>query len=334
MSSGWVHNLNPVIAKLGDIQLYYYGLAYAVGFLGIYGWLRYRRTSLNWHVREVYDFSILFSIGVLLVGRLFSVIVYHRQYYQKNPAELLSYWQGGMATHGVLLGAVISMLIFSRWKKVYFFQLADEIVIPAAFLLALGRIGNFINGQIAGTETSAWWAIQFPNMEGFRHPVTLYEAAKNLLIIPILFFVGRKQKSGSGFMAAHFVFWYGFLRLFTDLFRDHGAQFLGIGVNQYYNAMMASAGVILMVVFSNASPQKQHRRATISENYGQHSPPATGIWIRQMILIAIVLFSLVVRSAWTPEVLKQRRSKRMTSPVELQNVDISERTLVLKGEKL
>lgn len=327
MTSGFIHSFNPVITKIGDVQLYYYGLAYAIGFAGIHLWFRFRRKALGWSVHEVYDFSILFSVCVLLGGRLFAVLVYHWEYYHNHLNELFNCWQGGMASHGVLLGGLISILIYSRWRNISFRRLADEIAIPAVLLLALGRIGNFINGQICGTVTSVWWAVQFPNMEGFRHPVTLYEAFKNLMIIPILVIVSRKQKAGQGIIAAHFVFWYGFLRLFTDIYREHGAQFLGIGRNQYFNAMMAVTGLILMYVFSKIPANTSRSLMLASENCNEKRMPSIGGWVRQGAFVMIILFSLVVRSAWTPEVLQQRRASRITNHINFQTKSIVEHKL-------
>ena len=299
----FIHNIDPTFATVQGVGLYYYGLAYAIGFLGIFLWTRMRRRKLGWSLTEVYDFSILFSLGVLLVGRLFSVFVYHWEYYNEHVGELFSYWNGGMATHGVLLGGTGAVVLFCRLRHKSFLRLADEIVIPAAFFMALGRIGNFVNGQIAGTVTDVWWAVQFPNIEGFRHPVTLYEALKNFMIIPILFIVRRISAPGRGIMMAHFVFWYGFLRIFADLYRDHGAQLFGIGRNQYFNALMALIGLILMVVLArrNRLPKDAYPSSAV------HGTEC--VWPRRVVFSAILLFSLVVRSAWTPEVLNRHRSE-------------------------
>ena len=149
----FVHNIDPTFASVLGVDLYYYGLAYSIGFLGIFIWTRMRRRELGWSLPEVYDFSILFSVGVLLLGRLFAVFVYHWEYYSGHLNELFSYWSGGMATHGVLLGGTGAVALFCRLRRKSFLRLADEIVIPAAFFMALGRIGNFVNGQIAGTTT-------------------------------------------------------------------------------------------------------------------------------------------------------------------------------------
>ena len=320
-AQGFIHNMNPVFARFRGIDFYYYGLAYAVGFLGTHLWLRKRRKALGWSVSETYDFSILFSLCVLLLGRVFSVVVYHWDYYRDHPGELLSYWRGGMASHGVLLGGVGAMFLFCRLRGKSFPRVADEVVISAAFLLAMGRIGNFINGQICGTVTDAWWGVKFPNVDGFRHPVTLYESLKNLLIIPVLLVVRRRSPPGRGMMAAHFVFWYGFLRIFTDLCRDHGAELFGIGRNQYFNALMAVFGLVLIAILARRAVRRgaEHpaRQAATEKAAGSDpgkSPsscretPAS--WVQRVAFTLILLFCLVVRSAWTPEVLERRRARR------------------------
>jgi phosphatidylglycerol:prolipoprotein diacylglycerol transferase len=316
---GFLHNVNPVLSHVFGINLYYYGLAYAIGFLGIFVWLRMRHKALGWRIRDVYDFSILSSVCVLLFGRLFSVFVYQWDYYSEHTSQIFSYWRGGMATHGVLLGGLISMLVFSRLRGQSFWRLADEIAIPAAFLLAVGRVGNFINGEIIGTATDAWWGVKFPGVEGFRHPVTLYEALKNLTLIPILLLVRRLWPAGRGMMATHFLFWYGFLRILTDLFRDHPEKIFGIGGSQYFNALMAILALALMAALLKRKPpgpiEENAAPGTGEDGAAGEIPGAiclgesrVAFWCRRAVFVFIVLFSLGIRSAWTPEELQRRRA--------------------------
>jgi len=316
----FIHTIDSTLATAWGVDLYYYGLTYAIGFLGIFIWLRMRRKSMGWSLLDVYDFSILFAASVLLMGRLFAVLVYHWDYYGNHPGEIFSYWNGGMATHGVILGGTSAVVLFSMWRKKNFLSLADEIIIPAALFLACGRIGNFINGQIVGTSTEVWWAVKFPHIEGFRHPVTLYESLKNFLLIPILLLVRRKCAPGKGLMMAHFIFWYGFLRIFTDLFREHGALWLGVGRNQYFNGLMVALGVTLMMVLTrrrkNAGPDLfSAPLATPPTNPDQ----TAALWFRRMVFAALLVFCLAVRSAWTPGVLQEHRTKAavgsLTEPV-------------------
>ena len=312
----FVHQIDPVLLEFRGVKLWYYGLAYAIGFLGIHAWFRHKREKLTLGAGQVYDLSILFAAGVLAFGRAFEIVVYEWSYYAENPSQLLSYWRGGMASHGVLLGAVVGSWFFCRLRGRRFLTIVDEIVIPGAFLLALGRIGNFVNGQIYGSTTDVWWAVKFADAEGFRHPVTLYESLKNLAIIPILLVVRRRFPSGSGVPLAHFVFWYGFLRLFTDSFREYGTTFLRVGTGQYFNMLMAAFGIALIIWYSRA-----YRSSTSAGVRGEPLRPVVEprtrtsesrakLWVKRMVFIALLLLSLTIPSGWTQGVLKQLREQR------------------------
>ena len=312
----FVHQIDPVLVELCGVKLWYYGLAYALGFLGIHFWFRHKQEKLTLETGQVYDLSILFAVGVLVFGRAFEIVVYEWSYYAEHPSQLLSYWRGGMASHGVLLGAALGSWFFCRLRSRRFLTIVDEIVIPGAFLLALGRIGNFVNGQIYGSTTEMWWAVEFPDAEGFRHPVTLYESLKNLAIIPILLVVKRRFPSGSGVPLAHFVFWYGLLRLFTDSFREYGTTVLRVGTGQYFNMLMAACGLALILWYSRA-----HRSSTNAGVSGAPLRPVVepstrtpeskaGLWPKRMVFVALLFLALTIPSGWTQGVLKQLRAHR------------------------
>jgi phosphatidylglycerol:prolipoprotein diacylglycerol transferase len=330
---GFVHRIDPVIARLGGVPLYYYGLAYAVGFLGIFAWLMGRRRSLGWSRREVYDLSILFALGVLIVGRAFSIVVYQWDYYRDHLPQLLSYWRGGMASHGCLLGAVLAVIGYCKWRGKDLWAVADELAIPAAFFLGCGRIGNFINGEIYGYETSVWWGVKFPGAEGFRHPVTLYEGLKNFAIVPILLAVGRRSHRGEGKMFAHLVLWYGLLRFLTDLTREYGAEFLGLGRGQYFNLAMAAVGLALLVWRSHVGRSRgtTHSSADNGKAPSQReaSPGRGAAWplyTRQLLLLALVCFTLVIRSGWTEGVRQYLHEQKTAAATPVTEEDSSSRT--------
>jgi len=151
-----------------------------------------------------------------------------------------------MATHGLMLGAAAAVVAFALAYKKSFLALADELVIPGAFLMGMGRLGNFIDGLIVGSVTDVWWAVKFPDAEGFRHPVVLYDGAKNLLLMLFLLRV-RKTHPTPGATAARFVFWYAFLRIFIDLFRDYPTHRLALGTGQTLNIIMALLGIVLLI---------------------------------------------------------------------------------------
>ena len=191
-------------------------MSYALGFLEMHLWLRRQRARLGLGVDDVYRLSVWFAAGVLIGGRAIEIAFDEWPFYRDHVWLMPALWLGGMATHGLLIGGATGVWLFSRRSGIPFRELADELVIPGAFLMAVGRVGNFIDGQIVGGVTDVPWAVQFPDAEGFRHPVVLYDAIKNLALIPLLLWVRRRNPT-PGAVAAHFVFWYPFLRLFVDL---------------------------------------------------------------------------------------------------------------------
>ncbi|UCF34229.1 MAG: prolipoprotein diacylglyceryl transferase [Phycisphaerales bacterium] len=324
----FVHCLDPVFVDWGPVQFWYYGLAYAVGFLGVLIWLRARRGRVGMTLEQAYDLTLLLIVCVLLFGRGFSVLVYQWDYYGNHPTEIVSYWRGGMASHGVLIGAAVAIALFCRLQKSTFFQIADELVVPGAFFLALGRIGNFINGLIYGSVTDVWWAVQFPGTNELRHPVTLYEAIKNFALIAILLYVARRHPSGRGMLSAHFVFWYGFLRIFTDLFRDYATTFLGIGPGQYANALMAVIGVGMMwwcrraptLPATTETETNSHITAAAGARSVRHGKVhVTAAVLRRIALAGLLVFSLTIPSGWSRDALEELREGASPRPARLES---------------
>ena len=174
-----IHDFDPAFATTPIGPLYWYGAVYSLGFIGIFIWFWFRRNARGFTNADVFTFSILFAIGVMVGGRLFDVLVYELDYYRDRPLAVLNWWQGGMASHGVLLGGLIATAIFARIRGLSLIALLDEVVVPGAFLLAVGRLGNFIEGGVVGSQTTMPWGFIYQDLEGARHPVALYESAKN-----------------------------------------------------------------------------------------------------------------------------------------------------------
>jgi hypothetical protein len=205
-----------------------------------------------------------------------------------------------MATHGLLLGAAGGAALFTCLNRKPFLELADALVIPGAFLMGAGRIGNFIDGLIVGGVTDVWWGVQFPDARGIRHPVVLYDGAKNLALIPYLLWV-RNTNRTPGATAARFVFWYAFPRIFIDLLRDYPTHRLALGTGQTLNIVMALIGVGLLArsrlrrLGRLARPTSRHPlRSTVSE-------VATPLW-QPMAIALLLLMCLTIPSNWTQDV--------------------------------
>jgi phosphatidylglycerol:prolipoprotein diacylglycerol transferase len=306
MPGPFVHRIDPVIADLGGVYLWWYGLSYALGFLGIHLWFRRARNRLGMSVTEVYSISLHLTIGVLLGGRLIEVICYEWNYYSNHLLQIPACWLGGMATHGLLLGATLGTLLFCRQYGRSFLAITDDLVIPGAWIMGVGRLGNFIDGQISGAVTDVWWAVQFPDIEGFRHPVVLYDGLKNLLLIPFLLWI-RQKYPHRGVVFAHFVFWYAFLRIFVDLFREYRVETLGLGTGQIINIAMSILGLALLIWFH----QRRLPLAQVGHSVTRPTGPARQgtLWAQRLFFGLLLLFCLTIPSDWTQDI-PERYGKR------------------------
>lgn len=303
---GFVHNIDPVMFILAGFDVYWYGFAYTFGFAFMVLWLWWQRRELNWSPREVVNASIVFVIAILAGGRLFEVIVYEWAWYRDHPAQIPQLWVGGMATHGLLIGSVAAALIASFWTGTPLLKLLDSLSVAAAFIFGVGRIGNFIEGGVIGTVTSLPWGVKLPDVEGFRHPVSLYDGAKNLLLVPLLIAILKRWLAGQGVATATFLIGYGGLRFLVDQFRDYESSLGGLGPGQWFNIGMAIFGAVMLVLCL---------RRDIPEATAAKPSRAAGIPVfSAIILLALVLFPLSIPTSWTTEYLAIKRGTADTSP--------------------
>ena len=300
MLGPYIHRIDPIFATIGGLHLWWYGLSYALGFLQIYLFAKRHRRELSLTRSDVYVLTLTVSVGVLIGGRAVEVSFDEWGFYRQHPGLVPAYWLGGMATHGLLIGAFVGTWLFAAVYRKPFLELADALVVPGAFLMGVGRIGNFIDGQIVGSVTNVSWAIQFPYNAGFRHPVVLYDGAKNLLLVPYLLRVHRTNRT-PGATAARFVFWYAFLRIFIDLFRDYPTHRLAFGTGQTLNLIMASLGVVLLIRsrMRRLGLLKPLPARAASDLASLDGAPSLGL---RFAFALLLFFCLTIPSNWTQDV--------------------------------
>ena len=162
----FIHNINPILLKLGPLELRYYGLVYVLGFIATFFYLKYliKNKKLKLSHDQLSDLLFYLILGVIFGGRLFYILIYNLRHYLNNPLEIFAVWNGGMSFHGALIGLIVILYYFSKKEKIKFYMLADNIVIPATLFLFFGRIANFINGELYGRPCSPElpWAVKFP----------------------------------------------------------------------------------------------------------------------------------------------------------------------------
>ncbi|MBP7830043.1 MAG: prolipoprotein diacylglyceryl transferase [Kiritimatiellae bacterium] len=297
----YVHRIDPVLGSVGGLYLWWYGLSFSLGFLNAHLYLRRRRRHLGLSLGSVYTLSLFLAVGVLLGGRTVEVLFYEWPFYRAHGRLIPAVWLGGMATHGLLFGGLAGVWLFCRRQRLSFLRVTDVLAIPAAFILAMGRIGNFIDGQIVGSVTDAWWAVKFPDAEGFRHPVVLYDGLKNLLLIPVLL---RASQAGlrRGAVTGLFLFLYAGLRVLIDFTREYPTTLLGLATGQSLNLFMTLLGLALLILRWRREPDSGEPSARAQlDAPGKVAPPERLI-VRPVLLALLIVIVPIIPSDWTQDI--------------------------------
>lgn len=250
---------DPVLLSLGPIQIHWYGLMYVIGFVGAWTLARLRASRLGLSSQAVGDMIFYGALGVVLGGRIGYAFVYGLDRVLSDPMWLLRVWEGGMSFHGGLVGVLLAASVFAYRHKLAFFQLTDFIAPLVPIGLGAGRIGNFINQELPGRESTLPWAIDYPRYgEVLRHPSAIYQGlTEGLLLFVILWWVSRTPRK-RGLVSGLFLLLYGAFRCFTEFFRmpDPQLGFVAFGwltMGQLLCVPMMLAGIAL-IVWSRRQP--------------------------------------------------------------------------------
>ena len=247
----YTHNLDPIIIDFGFIALRWYSLAYIFGIL--IGWWYGKRIIIEkfkfiknkFEISEFDNLITYLIFAIIIGGRVGYIIFYNPSYYISNPLESLKIWQGGMSFHGALIGVIVATYFFSIKKKIETLFLLDIIACVSPIGIFLGRLANFINGELVGKISTLPWSVVFPNIDMMpRHPSHLYEAMLEgvvLFLIMRFFILNKNYKTGD--CAYIFLICYGVLRVFSELFREPDAH---IG---YFFGLL-SMGTILSLIMT------------------------------------------------------------------------------------
>jgi len=250
-------NIDPVFLRIGPVQLRWYGLMYMLSFiLGFFVMRRLaKQRKLDLSNDDLYDLLFYLILGVMVGGRLGYVLFYDLGSYLRDPLSIFAIWQGGMSFHGGFVGMVFAAWFISRRRGWKFYEIADLGAVAAPIGLGLGRLGNFINGELYGRPTNVAWAMVFP--EGGtspRHPSQLYEALLEGLILFLLLRWLYKKKLYPGTVFWALVGFYGLFRFLVEFVREPDTQigydFGLITRGQELTVPMLVIGMIMMIRFA------------------------------------------------------------------------------------
>lgn len=221
--------IDPVALALGPIAIHWYGLMYVVGFAAAWLLGLYRaKSSPLWDKDKVGDLLFYAALGVVLGGRMGYVLFYDFANLLANPLSLVMVWQGGMSFHGGLLGVTLAMLLFARKQGLSIFAVADFVAPLVAIGLGLGRIGNFINGELWGklTDSSLGMWVYDPMLQTMvqKYPTQLLQAFLEGLVLFVLLWWYSSTSRPAGAVAALFLVAYGVFRIIAEFFRAPDAH--------------------------------------------------------------------------------------------------------------
>lgn len=248
--------IDPVALAIGPFDIRWYAIAYIIGL--ILGW-RYvlrlvRQPGTPMTAKEVDDFIVWATIGVVLGGRIGYVLFYRPGFYFANPEHILYVWQGGMAFHGGLLGVMSAIVLFSRKRGLRLLEVSDVIAAAAPIGLFFGRIANFINAELFGRPSDVAWAVIFPTGgPEARHPSQLYEAAlEGVLLFAVIAVLlsATRARERPGLITGVFFCGYGIARIVVEFFREPDAHlgFMlgGVTMGQILSLPVLGAGAYLI----------------------------------------------------------------------------------------
>jgi phosphatidylglycerol:prolipoprotein diacylglycerol transferase len=246
-------NISPYFLNIGPFALRWYGLAYIVGLL-CGGWVLKpvfkQRFLMSWD--DVFNLMSAVIIGMLVGGRVGYILFYDLSFYLQTPSEVLAVWHGGMSFHGGILGGIAAVYIWCRQAKRPFLGILDGVAAVTPIGLLLGRLANFVNGELYGRITDVPWAMVFPNGGIFpRHPSQLYEAFfEGLVLFAILYPLLKRSQNRPGRVVGWGLMLYGVMRFCIEFFREPDAQVGLLGVfsmGQWLCLGMVAIGLIVFI---------------------------------------------------------------------------------------
>jgi len=248
--------IDPVLIKLGPLAIRWYGLMYIFGFVASYLLVLYqiKKKALKIERSQIDDIYFYLIIGLVAGARLGYVFFYNLGFYFQNPLEIFVLWHGGMSFHGGLIGTFIAGYIIIKKRGLKFITILDLIVPTCPIGIGLGRLGNFINGELFGKQSDMPWAMVFPEGGNIqRHPSQLYEAFFEGLVLFVVLWIYKDRKKREGDVFALFLIMYGILRFLCEFFREPDLQ-VGYILNvltmgQMLSSIMIFAGLILKYIY-------------------------------------------------------------------------------------
>ena len=252
-----MNTIDRVAIQIGTIPIYWYGIIIGAGvFIGL--WLAMRESERRGLDKDLFVDLLIYAVPISIISARIYYVIFEWSYYKENLGDIYKIWNGGIAIHGALIGAVITTIVFARSRNISFWKIAD-IAAPSLILAqAIGRWGNFINQEAYGGEVSRQFLenLMLPDfivnqmyIQGaYHHPTFLYESLWNLLGFGLLLLL-RRVNLRQGEMFLTYVIWYSIGRFFIEGLRMDSLMLFGeLRMAQVLSLSLVIGGVILLIV--------------------------------------------------------------------------------------
>jgi phosphatidylglycerol:prolipoprotein diacylglycerol transferase len=220
-------DINPIAFHVGAFAVHWYGLMYLLAISIAWGLAQWRGRCSDgqWNGEQISELILYMAMGVILGGRMGFVLFYSFSGFLADPMMLFRVWEGGMSFHGGLLGVMLAMWLYALRYRKSLLVVADFVAPLVPIGLGLGRMGNFINGELWGRVTTMPWGMVFPHVDNLaRHPSQLYEfMLEGVCLFILLWWYSAKQRP-PGKVASLFLIGYGIVRFSVEFFRMPDAQ--------------------------------------------------------------------------------------------------------------
>jgi phosphatidylglycerol---prolipoprotein diacylglyceryl transferase len=254
--------IDPVLVTIGPFAIRWYALAYIVGIL--LGWVYARALIRNerlwggpapFTTLDFDDFVVWVTLGIILGGRTGYVLFYNLPYFAAHPLEIIEFWKGGMSFHGGFTGCVLAVVLFARQRGIPILPLGDITCAVGPIGLFLGRLANFVNGELWGRATDVPWAMVFPRADDLpRHPSQLYEAGLEGVVLFIVLAIAMRLGAlkRPGLILGLFAVGYAIARTTCEMFREPDIQlgFLwgGLTMGMLLSVPLLLAGIAFIAI--------------------------------------------------------------------------------------
>ncbi len=251
-----IQPLNPIAIKIGPFAVHWYGLIIGLG-IAIALYIAMREGNKHHLDKETFPDLLIWAIPISIICARIYYVAFQWDYYSQNPADIIKVWEGGIAIHGALIGAVATAIVFSKFKDISFWKIAD-IAAPSVILgQAIGRWGNFMNQEAYGEEVSRSFLenLQLPEfiinqmyIEGaYHHPTFLYESIWNIIGF-ILLILLRRVNLRRGELFLSYVIYYSIGRFFVEGMRTDSLMLTeSLRIAQVISLVLIAAAVVLWV---------------------------------------------------------------------------------------